>query len=148
MAFYLPKPTGSIFCGRTMWETAPDDLVDGFIQHKLGIGTYKKGKYIGTHFKSELILMENYAANRISPNVYENTYSLCISGWGRIEPKGHLSLSVMNQQTRHSLCVGKYVDFDMVNCQVEILRQKAISAGLGSKIPRLRNGARNTSPGG
>ena len=137
MAFYLPKPTGSIFCGRTMWETAPDDLVNGFIQHKLGIGTYKKGKYIGKHFKSELILMENYAANRTSPNVYENTYTLPSSGWGRIEPKGHLSLSVMNQQTRHSLCVGKYVDFDMVNCQVEILRQKAISAGLGSKIPRL-----------
>jgi hypothetical protein len=42
-------------------------------------------------------------------------------GWGRINPKNYLSMSVFHRPTRHTLCADKLVDLDFVNCHYEIV---------------------------
>jgi len=48
-------------------------------------------------------------------------------GWGRIYPCGP-SMSVCHRPTRHTLCC-EYVDFDMRNCQPEIVKNLMVQFG-------------------
>jgi hypothetical protein len=60
MMFNITKPTGSLFCGRNQLEWVDTDLINGFIQAKMGVGIISKGKYFGMPYKTELKLMESY----------------------------------------------------------------------------------------
>ncbi len=37
-------------------------------------------------------------------------------GFGRVQPRGQFSLGSLRRAVRHTLCDGKYADFDIVNC--------------------------------
>jgi len=137
MKFYLAKPSESMFVGCDMFETADDKTIQGFIQNKMGVGIISKGKYIGMPYKNELELMTSYLLNGSNDNTYKNTYKMPSHGWGRVQPENHLSMSLWKRQTRHSICHGVYRDFDMVNCQPNIIRQVAIASGFGGVIPSI-----------
>ena len=50
-------------------------------------------------------------------------YTKSSDGYGRRFPKRGLSLSLVRKKVRHTLCEGRYVDFDMKNAHPEILCQ-------------------------
>ena len=70
-------------------------------------------------YPSDYHFLEDYTYNYCSGlNCYVTEFSMH-GEWGRLYPKG-TSMSICHRPTRHSLC-GDYVDFDMKNCQYEIV---------------------------
>ena len=70
-------------------------------------------------YPSDYYFLEEYTYNYCSGlNCFVTEFSMH-GEWGRLYPKG-TSMSICHRPTRHTLC-GDYVDFDMKNCQYEIV---------------------------
>ena len=69
--------------------------------------------------------------NKIKNGVLSVVYKSPKTGYGRVEPRGCLSLGSLRKAVRHTLCEGQgWVDIDISNCHPELLRQLCSKAGL------------------
>lgn len=77
---------------------------------------------LGTLYKTERDLLIAYQYQWISSiNRFVSEWYLPNHGWGRIQPKNYLSMSVFHRPTRHTLCSEHLVDLDLINCHFEIV---------------------------
>ena len=60
---------------------------------------------------------------KVKRNVLPVQYQKPKSGYGRVGPKGKLSLGSLRKAVRHTLCGDSWVDFDVANCHPAILLQ-------------------------
>ena len=58
------------------------------------------------------------------------SYNNSKHGWGRVQAERSLSGSLFHRPTRHSIFQEKYLDFDIVNCQIQILLEFAKKVGM------------------
>ena len=120
-AFYLPKPTTSIFTSNELVcrEYPTMNLMYGFINNQMGI---KLRKHIAKTYPDEQTHYKKYIKNfNYKTNYIEVSYYLPKHGWGRINAVGSLTLSVFHRSSRHSFAKENYLDFDMINAQVQLL---------------------------
>jgi len=114
----------SIFIQKKMNEYVDIELLNGFIEDKMGIVLDEK---------PELEQINEYRKryNKLNKSIIVS-YKLPNHKWGRILPNHHLSLSVMHRPTRHAFC-DEYIDFDMVNCQTCIIVELCKKNGINKK---------------
>jgi hypothetical protein len=130
LVFHLEKPTPSIFVGLQCREFATTELLYGFVNAKMGI-KLRKSKVVRyedeqTHYKHYIKQMKWVDAEQF----VEVHYSHAQHGWGRINAKQSLSLSLFHRPTRHAFCKENYIDCDIVNCQIQIALEKARQQGI------------------
>lgn len=128
----LNKPKHSIFVseGFTCREFPSHDMLYGFIHNKMGI---KLRKHVAKLYTDEQTHYKNYVKNTKTEDgirYISTTYSLSNHGWGRINARDSLSLSLFHRPTRHTVSMKEYIDFDMVNCQIQILMELAKKSGI------------------
>lgn len=123
-AFYLPRHDYSIFVGDLKCKEYPDmPLMYGFINNQMGI---KLRKHIAKTYPDEQTHYKNYINKYNYDEEYiETKYYLPKHKWGRINPIGSLSLSLFHRPSRHSFAKKNYLDFDIVNAQVQLLFELA-----------------------
>jgi len=108
---------------KKMNEYVDLELLEGFIQDKMGISYDGIPRYKSVPFKTELDQIIDYKKKyQKSTKSILVSYRLPKHKWGRITPNNHLSLCVFHRPTRHSLCE-EYIDLDLENCQPSILLQ-------------------------
>ena len=72
-------------------------------------------------FDSEFHYMDNYTYQWSEPlNCFLSEWG-SKHKWGRIYPKNNMSISICHRPTRHTLCDSVYVDFDIKNCNYQII---------------------------
>lgn len=123
----------SIFLGIDTYEIADPNMINGFISTRMGIHYPKDGKFKNCPYTTELKMMTDYQTNQIDELKTRVIYRLAKHRWGRVQAVGSLSLSLFHRPTRHSLCDGKYIDFDMVNCQPALINQVCLMNGITNK---------------
>jgi hypothetical protein len=117
-----PKAKTSLFTRAKTRELSYKERLYGFVNNRMGISFRNNARYKCVPYKSELNMMEAYLGIIDKSTGYAATiWSLPSHGWGRIQPEHHLSLSVMHRPTRHALCEGIYLDFDIENCHPAFL---------------------------
>ena len=127
--------SNSIYLGKKMREYVPLELVQSFVQNKMGVSFKQcKGKRyagISTKFETEQNQMEAYLPtyNKVL-GCFETTYYIPSHGYGRVEPKDYLSLSKFHRPTRHAFAIDRYVDVDMCCAHNVLFAQICRSAGL------------------
>ena len=128
-AFYLPRQEGSIFVGDIKCREYPEmPLMYGFLNKQMGI---KLRKHIAKTYPDEQTHYLNYIKNYDYEEEYIQTkYYLPKHKWGRINPDASLSLSLFHRPSRHSFAKKNYLDFDMVNCQPQMLLELAKKKGV------------------
>ena len=128
---YLEKPKESIFIGFYCREFPSFNKVYGFLNNRMGI---KLGKTKNTNHTDEQTHYRNYIKNvkrdENDMQYVATNYYLPCHGWGRIQAQKSLSLSLFHRPSRHSFASEKYIDCDMVNCQIQIIMEKAKQIGL------------------
>lgn len=117
-----PLAKTSIFTGVKTREYPNLELIFGFLNHNLGISFQNIARYKCVPYKTEQNQLTAYLGLLDKDaGCIVTRWSLPAHGWGRIMPDRHLSLSVMHRPTRHALCEGKYLDFDIENCHPAFL---------------------------
>jgi phage/plasmid-associated DNA primase len=112
--------------------------VFGFIKHQLGISYNGIKRYEHLPFQTELDQIIKFKDTWNKKNkCFVVGHHLAKHKWGRVNPSGSISLSILHRPTRHGLADEFYVDLDMVNCQptimVEILKQHNITKPILTK---------------
>lgn len=129
----------SIFHKINMKEYVDISKVLGFIKDNMGISYKGIDRYSGVSklYSTEYQQITKYRDlyNSQGDN-FTVSYSLPKHKWGRINPKGYLSLCVFHRPTRHSLCDGKYKDIDMENACPRVIDY--VAKINGTVIPELR----------
>lgn len=132
--FYLAKLSHSLFVGLECREYLTLQIVYGFLNNQMGV---KLRKHVAKTYPDEQTHYNNYLKilqRDEQKNAYFSIkYSLSTHGWGRINAYKSLSLSVFHRPTRHALSDDKYIDFDIVNAQIQILLCLQTNRGLSSK---------------
>ena len=115
------KNQSSIFLQKKMNEYVDNELIEGFIQDKMGISYTGIDRYATIPYMTELDQVIKYKTlyNKHTKS-YVVSYRIPKHKWGRILPNNHLSLCVFHRPTRHSLC-DEYIDLDIENCHPTIL---------------------------
>ena len=123
-AFYLPRQETSIFVGDIKCREYPDmPLVYGFLHKQMGI---KLRKHIAKTYPDEQTHYRNYIRLYNYEEEYiETKYYLPKHKWGRINPVKSLSMSLFHRPSRHSFAKKIYLDFDMVNAQIQLVLELA-----------------------
>jgi len=124
--YFLEEPNESIFVGIECREYPTLEMIYGFLEAKMGI---KLRKNKAVKYADEQTHYKNYLRNETGDGAITTIYGMKIKTWGRVQAKDSLSLSLFHRPTRHSFAKEKYWDFDMVNCQVQILYEIAKNAG-------------------
>ena len=117
----LEKPDSSLFIGVDCREYPTFEMLYGFLHNKMGV---KLRKHVAKTYADEHTHYKNYIKETRRIGRYrhvEVSYTLSSSGWGRINAVRSLSMSLFHRPTRHSFAKEKYLDFDMVNCQVQAI---------------------------
>ena len=128
--FYLEKPPKSLFVDIECREFPNFELVYGFIQNKMGV---KLRKSQAVKYEDEQTHYKHYIKKTkwVDDSQFISVqYSHSSHTWGRINALGSLSLSLFHRPTRHSYSKDLYIDCDIVNCQIQIIMEKAILKGL------------------
>ena len=130
---YLKKQKKSIFTEFPHYEYPDLPLVIGFIENKMGI---KLRKHIAEYYPDEQTHYTAYLKNVVfdddNNGSIPTSYYMSKSGWGRVNSTKSLSMNVMHRPTRHAFAKANYIDFDMVNCQVQVLFELAKIANLST----------------
>ena len=124
-AFYLPRQTDSIFVGAGLkCREYPDmPLIYGFLHKQMGI---KLRKHIAKVYPDEQTHYTNYIKKyNYDEDYIETKYYLPKHKWGRVNPFASLSLSLFHRPSRHSFAKKKYLDFDIINAQPQLLLELA-----------------------
>ena len=80
--------------------------------------------------KTHLIKLRKKIKNDVLTVIYKTPKS----GYGRVEPRGCLSLGSLRKEVRHTLCEGQdWKDIDITNAHPEILRQLCSKANIECK---------------
>jgi hypothetical protein len=127
--FQLNKPPKSIFVGLECREFPDFPVIYGFIANKMGFKLRRKHliRYGDeqTHYKKylkQVKWLEELQYISIG-------YSHSRHGYARIQADNSLSLALFRRTSRHSFCLGKYIDLDMVNCHLKIFLEYARKFG-------------------
>ena len=117
----------SIFCNMYVYETInPEKLFN--IIHTAKLIEFNTARYEdgpGKLYKTERDLLMAYKYQWVDVfTTFISEWYLAKHGWGRINPKDYLSMSVFHRPTRHTLCNDYLVDLDLVNCHYEIVLSK------------------------
>lgn len=114
----------TIFSQKKCEEHVDPELIEGFIQDKMGIAYEGIDRYKVLPFGDELIQISKYKTkyNKVT-KTYIASHGLPRHKWGRVVPSSYLSLSIFHRPTRHALCDDNYIDLDLVNCHPTILYQ-------------------------
>jgi P4 family phage/plasmid primase-like protien len=134
---YLKKQKKSLFVDTGFeYKEYPDiPLVLGFLENKMGVKLRKK---MAEYYTDEQTHYTSYIKNVVFTleSEYEGyipiTYFMSKTGWGRINAGRSLSMNVFHRPTRHAFASKNYIDFDMVNCQIQLLYELAKKAGLST----------------
>lgn len=136
----LAKPK-SIFHNKKMQEIAPYNQVLGFLQGNLGVSYVGQRRYnhlveMGIH--NEKIQIEKYKNifDR-EKRAFQTSQNLAKHGWGRCQPKDHLSLSVIHRPTRHTLAQEAYMDIDMCCAHPQILVEICRLNNVAGMVPAI-----------
>jgi hypothetical protein len=115
------KNKPSIFLQKKMNEYVDVELIEGFIQDKMGINYGGIERYERIPYTTELdhIIKYKQLYNKHTKS-HIISYRIPKHKWGRILPNNHLSLCVLHRPTRHSLCE-EYIDLDIENCHPSVL---------------------------
>jgi phage/plasmid-associated DNA primase len=122
----------SIFCNAKPFEVVNPLALNGFIKNNMGIKFHKQGKFKHMEYANEQVLIQKYFSKFIDGKIPVE-YFMSGHKWGRVNPKGSLSLSLFHRPTRHSLCEDYYTDFDMVNAQPSLINQVCLQNGIENK---------------
>jgi phage/plasmid-associated DNA primase len=129
-AFYLPKPAKSIYVGLECREYPTYEMMYGFLTSGMGVKLRKKNV---TLYEDEQTHYTHYL-KKISwigdVQYVKTTHNNSSHQWGRINAEKSLSGSLFHRPTRHSFFNKNYLDFDMVNCQLDIALQLGKKEGL------------------
>ena len=98
------------------------DELNGLVDSKYGVN-HSLSKIKNLQDKNENQYLVRYMKNMIPDGRVSVKYFLPNHKWGRIQPDGSLSLSLFHRPTRHTLANKHYVDFDMENCQPQLITQ-------------------------
>ena len=114
----------TIFSQKKCEEHVDPELIEGFIQDKMGIAYEGIDRYKVLPFRDELLQINKYKTkyNKVT-KTYIASHALPKHKWGRVVPSNYLSLSIFHRPTRHALCDDNYIDLDLVNCHPTILYQ-------------------------
>lgn len=123
----------AIFCGNSIfvdmfvYETInPEELFN--IIHTANLITFDTKRYEdgpGKLYKTERDLLMAYKYQWVDLfGTFVSEWYLAKHGWGRVNPKQYLSMSIFHRPTRHTLCNQYLVDLDLVNCHYEIVLSK------------------------
>lgn len=121
----------SIFCDAECYEVVNPKMINGFLNHKMGV-KLRKGKFKNCPYEHEQQQIRKYRENMVGDRVAVK-YKMARHKWGRVQPEGSLSLSLFHRPTRHSLCNDYYVDFDMINAQPSAFNQVCLQNGIHNK---------------
>tara|TARA_R110000744_G_scaffold151457_2_gene264929 strand:+ start:7413 stop:10046 length:2634 start_codon:yes stop_codon:yes gene_type:complete len=141
--------TKSIFTKKKMREYIPLGRVLGFISANMGISYVGMGVWAdvmkATRITSEQDHMECYKNNYNKVDGYFHTsYSLSKHSYGRINPNGYLSASILCRPTRHTFVDGFYRDLDMKNCQPVAVYERCLQMGIAESFSSLKKYCDNT----
>lgn len=114
----------SIFDNIFVYETVDPEKVFNVL-HTAELIEFNSKRYasgIGKLFKTERDLLMAYKYQWVEVfHTFVSEWYLAKHGWGRINPKLYLSMSVFHRPTRHTLCDEHLIDLDLVNCHYEIV---------------------------
>jgi len=119
----------TIFEKKKMVEVADIEKVYGFIKAEMGISYLGQKRYDGVCeiYKTELEQINKFKEMYNKKlKKFQTGFHLPKHKWGRVIPNNYLSLSIFHRPTRHSFCLDKYVDIDMVNAQPTIINEICI----------------------
>jgi len=128
--------TKSIFNKLKMKEYVNIHQIYGFIKADMGITYQGNPRYDGIpcEIKTEL---DQIKALRNLYDVKQEHISMAhvlpVHKWGRTIPVGYASLSVLHRPTRHALSAEKYVDYDIENCQPQLINEICRQHGIENK---------------
>lgn len=131
--FHLPKPPKSIFVGLECREFPDFPVIYGFIANKMGFKLRKK--YLSrygdeqTHYKKYLKMMKWLEEIQYISVSYHHSKH----GYARIQAQHSLSLALFKRISRHSFCLGKYIDLDIVNCHLQIFLEYGKQFGFSNE---------------
>lgn len=116
--------TSSIFSKVCVHEKVDPRLLFNII-YTADLIKFDKKRYeggVGTLYKTERDLLLAYQYQWVNCiNTFVSEWYLPKHGWGRLQPKNYLSMSVFHRPTRHTLCNEHLIDIDLVNCHFEIV---------------------------
>lgn len=116
----------TIFNKKKCVEMIDIQKIVGFIQAEMGISYIGINRYNGvaTTYKTELEQIIKFKERyNIKLKSFSASHHLAKHKWGRVQPSNYLSTSIFHRPTRHSLCMDRYVDIDMVNAQPTIIAE-------------------------
>lgn len=122
----------SVFMGDTYYETITPDELNGLVDSKYGVN-HSLSKMKDLQDKNENQYLIRYMKNMMPDGRVKVKYFLPEHKWGRIQPDASLSLSLFHRPTRHTLARNHYVDFDMENCQPQLITQICRLNGIVNK---------------
>ena len=127
----------TIFSQKKCEEHVDPELIEGFIQDKMGISYEGISRYNVLPYRDELLQISKYKTkyNKVT-KTYVASHTLPKHKWGRVVPSNYLSLSILHRGTRHALCDDNYIDLDLVNCHPSILSQFSKNKNLKKTIFR------------
>jgi hypothetical protein len=129
--FHLKKPSPSLFVSMECREYPTFEKLYGFLNNKMGI---KLRKSTVTLYEDEQTHYKNYLKktkwNDEKKKYIKVLYSHSKHGWGRVQAERSLSGSLFHRPTRHSFFQENYLDFDIVNCQIQIVLEFGKRVGL------------------
>ena len=133
--FVVEKTDCRLFVGKNnaFRETIDHALVARLIGSGL-LSTERDGGWMDKSYncseKTHLIKLRNKLKNDVLTVIYKTPKS----GYGRVEPRGCLSLGSLRKEVRHTLCEGQdWKDIDITNAHPEILRQLCSKANIECK---------------
>ena len=137
----------SIFLKRQMKEYAPIGKIKGFLKNEMGIsyvGINRYKHFVFSKVSTEQEQLSNYKALYMpTKQYYRVSHQLPKHKWGRIIPKGYMSLSVFHRPTRHSLCQDEYIDIDMSNAQPQVVYEMCRQDGISDSVSALKEYCEN-----
>ena len=133
----------SIFLKKRMREYAPITKIKGFLKNNMGISFAESQRFkhlVFNKISTEQDQLNGYKELYMpSKGYYRVQHTLPKHKWGRIIPKGYLSLSVFHRPTRHALCQNDYVDIDMKNAQPQIVYEMCRQYGIQDSVSALKD---------
>ena len=127
--FTLQRPSPSIFVGIECKEYPNFPLLYGFVANKMGfalrrneLSLYGDEQTMYKKYLKRVRWLEELQYISVS---YHHTKH----GYGRVSADDYLSLGLFKRTSRHSFCLGKYIDLDIQNAHLKIGYEYALQFG-------------------
>jgi len=133
------KPTASFIASKTFIEKIPKHYVEQLIEYeglndKWDISNYSQ-KIAAQNYINEKQQLKSYLANyQKKCDGFIVHYVPAKHKWGRVFPSKSLGMTSFAKKTRNTLIKDLYYDFDLKNCQPEILRCICVSNDIPCKV--------------